>query len=221
MADEYPLVSKWTTIFLYPFPFPPGPENKGSLNKTLQHAADRWKPYTLSPEKNLDELSYFFPYIQDFLCAQVDHFQFKETEKAVLEVSGYDDVAPKLTAARLHLFPLGIGILSLRIEGKTLVSFSRLLDFNSDFRYLTKAYKKHSLPQKIVLTIGAERLPRAVQDQSGIPPLLNDFLWEIGGVPKSQLLDNRMIVYSYAALKRDSLPQDCDLDDVFFRRYPK
>lgn len=38
-----------------------------------------------------------------------------------------------------------------------------------------------------------------------------------GGVPKSQLLDNRMIVYSYAALKRDSLPQDYDLDDVFFK----
>lgn len=36
-------------------------------------------------------------------------------------------------------------------------------------------------------------------------------------MPPSQLLDNRLIVYSYAALKQDSPPQGYDLDALFFK----
>jgi hypothetical protein len=213
MAQEYPQVSKWATIFLYPFPFPA--ESKDALRTALQRSVDRWEPFTFSREKLGDEFSYFFPYTREFLGSQIYHFTFRPRELR-LKVCDYDDLVPKLTKARLHLFPLGIGILSLHVEGITPLSFGRLLDFNSDFRYLSKAYSTQTLPQ-ITLETPTRRAPQEAHNQEGLHALIDDFLWEVGGIPQSQLLDDRTIVYSYAALKRDSVSRDYPLDDLFFK----
>lgn len=192
MAEEYPQVSKWATIFLYPFPFPA--EAKGALWTTLQRSIDRWELFTIPQEKLSDEFSYFFPYTREFLRSQIDHFTFRPQE-LMLKVSDYDDLIPKLTKVRLHLFPLGIGILSLHVKGKAPLSFGRLLDFNSDFRHLSKAYSTQPLHQ-IALEIGTQRVPKDAHSQEGLRALIDDFLWEIGGIPQPQLLDDRTIVYS-------------------------
>ena len=225
MAEEYPQVSKWATFFLYPFSFPA--QQKDTFCAALQKAADRWQPFEFLPQdykEHFDELAYFFPSTRKFLTEQIAHFESR-LQDALLELytsndeapkPTYNDIAPKLVQVRLHLFPLGIGILSLRIEGTTPLPFGRLLDFNADFRYLTKAYKIQTLPQ-IALATKLEHVPKDSPSQSGLLLILDDFLREIGGVPPLQLLDNRLIVYSYAALKRDSPLQGYDLDALFFK----
>lgn len=212
MAEEYPQVTKWTTFFLYPFSFPA--QQKDALSATLQKATDRWRRFTFSPttgKEHFDELAYFFPYTKEFFTSQIDHFRFNlpekgeteqlssettspgvETAKASLTVSDHDEVAPELTEIRLHLLPLGIGILSLRVEGKTPLPFGRSLDFNSDFRYLTEAYTTQTLPQ-ITLEIETKRIPENTDTQPGLRLLIHSFLQEIGGAPPSQLLDSHFL----------------------------
>lgn len=211
MAEEYPLVSKWATFFLYPFSFSEAQEN--AFHAAVRKPTRRWQQYQLEDQQ---EVGYFLPYTNDFLCQQVRHFEFSLPEKHSLEVSQDKDVSPKLVNVRLHCFPLGVGVLALRIEGTVPLPFDKLLYFNSVFRYLDAAYKDQPL-YRIVLRGESEPASQTPQPQSGLGPLMPYFFQEIEKVPDSPLRDNRLVVYSYAALDRGAIPESCNLNDLFFK----
>ncbi len=213
MVQGYPQISKWVTFFLFPFRF--FVEGRDALLGALRKSTDRWQE---SPLHDQQESNYFLPYTRDFLRSEVSHFVFQLPEKQPrsLKVSGYDELFPELVAIQLHLFPLGIGILSLEVKGKSALSFDKLLNFNEVFRYPIKAHRDHNLPQ-ISLQIGPKQIPEDIHSCQGLAPLVCHFLQDGKEALEPLPLNERLLVYSYAALDRNSLGQDYNLDDLFFK----
>jgi hypothetical protein len=230
-------INKFKTYFIYPFYYEV--DKNRLFNKITE--SKRWKTEEYSEYSHYDRIRYFHPYTQEFLSnisgnqgdleGYVITFKFNFDKRLFVSIFGHWEEEngkysfdekyvfpdkPEIDSVFLHLFPFGVGMLSIgtiRIDQiDNPISFDQALDFNFLFRYNSLSFKDQKSALKFsniqLLENGCpikdtKETYELKKDINSVSKVVEYFLKEVidaQGLPK-RVFDERMFIYSYVALK--------------------